>query len=331
MNISLDAGALCIPEHTFGTATVTRNLIEALGKHDPQNRYFAYVFSGRATIPKAQNVKVQKLLPKQAWMNGAVSVEETFRPKDIFLAINQAIPAMTRARIFSFSHGLSFLKYPEYYSESFDSLKQQTEQMARRSEKIFVSSTRVRDEFVEYFKHTPEIVVLPFGVPYDMMTRQISNPKGYCMYVGMDAGIKDISFIIKNVEQAQKKHKHLKLYLVGNFDEKKKYGPNIIAIKPRSREELRNLYLGANAVLSASHYESFNFPAVEALSLGCPVIATQGAITPELTPFVHAARENEYAELIELAMERQLPKVKQEKIHHLFSWQTYVKELKTHY
>lgn len=331
MNISLDAGALCIADHEFGTATFTRNLLEGLVKHDQHNQYYPYVFCQNTSIPKGNNMHVQKLFPKQAWMNGIVSVKEMFHRKDIFFAMNQAIPTLTRSRIFSFSHGLSFLKFPEYYSESFDSLKSQVEQIVRRSEYIFVSSSRVKEEFAEYFQITPKIVVLPFGVPYDMISKQFPKPQGYCLYVGMDAGIKDISFIQKNFELVYRKYKQAMLYLVGNFDQKKSYGANTKVIRPRSRAELRALYLGANAVLSASHYESFNFPAVEALALGCPVIATPGAVTPEVAPFVHVARENEYKDMIELALANKLPAVNRQKVYARFSWESYVKKLKTYY
>ena len=45
----------------------------------------------------------------------------------------------------------------------------------------------------------------------------------------------------------------------------------------------------ATALLTASHYESFNFPVLEALSQGCPVIGLKSAIIPEFKPYVNLA------------------------------------------
>ena len=55
-------------------------------------------------------------------MKARVSLEELVNEKDIFLALNQASPLFTGSRIISFSHGLSFYFYADFYPDSFESM-----------------------------------------------------------------------------------------------------------------------------------------------------------------------------------------------------------------
>jgi glycosyltransferase involved in cell wall biosynthesis len=50
-----------------------------------------------------------------------------------------------------------------------------------------------------------------------------------------------------------------------------------------SEEEMPLFYAGAIALLLPSKYEGFGFPALEAMSCGCPVIAARAGSLPEVT------------------------------------------------
>ncbi len=265
MKISVDAGALCAKKNQrFGNYIVTENLIKALKLYDQENKYFFYSFCN-----KPQTINLQ---PKLFWSVFRISIEEIIKKKDYYLALNQALPLFTPSKIISFSHGLSFYFYPELYPDSAEKMKNQHKTMIERSHKIVVPSIKVKNELFAVFKKIKcEIIVIPYGIPFDMLSKikdplqgkQRSRSKDkFFLTVGMDHPIKN--------KKVLPRYKHK--FIVAN---------NV------SRIKLKLLYQKANALVTTSLYESFNLPVLEALSLGCPVIGLKSAIIPELAPYVN--------------------------------------------
>ncbi|MEK9169649.1 MAG: glycosyltransferase, partial [Patescibacteria group bacterium] len=190
----------------------------------------------------------------------------------------------------------------------------------KHSDKIVVSSEKVKDELVSINRLIDKkIIVLPFGIPTDMLdkpafAKAIAGKKKYFLFVGMDHPIKNINFIKEafNEFKKDKKYKDYKLYTL---------------TKNVSREKLRLLYRNATALLTASHYESFNFPVLEALSQGCPVIGLKSAIIPELTPYVNFANNlDEFVENMKKIIIKPNPKSINQ-LYKNFNWENYVKNL----
>jgi glycosyltransferase involved in cell wall biosynthesis len=99
-----------------------------------------------------------------------------------------------------------------------------------------------------------------------------------------------------------------------------------------SREKLKKLYQQATALLTASFYESFNFPVLEGLSCGCPVVGLKPAIIPEMKQFVHLADDEEdfLSHMKNITMGK-IKKIDQKKLSQIFSWKKYVEQLKSLY
>ncbi|MFA6016548.1 MAG: glycosyltransferase [Patescibacteria group bacterium] len=316
MKISVDGGALN-PKNSqrFGTAVFSENLVKAIQLYDKENQYFYYTFDN--------------LKPKIAWLKGRVSLEELKQKKDVFLAMNQAIPIYTSGKIISFCHGLSYYFYPQYYSQKdVTRLNKQLKEMIKRSDKIIVSSEKVKSELISIDRSIEnKIIKLPFGIPFDMSSyvppspkwlrrpsKASANKEKYFLFVGMDHPIKNMDFIKK----AFKKFKLLK-----EFEGYKL----ILVTKNFSREKLKKLYQNAIALLTASHYESFNFPVLEALSQGCPVVGLKSAIIPELKPYINVV--NNFDEFVELM--KKIPKKPSvqsiNRLYTKFNWKNYVNNL----
>jgi len=182
------------------------------------------------------------------------------------------------------------------------------------------------------------VVVIPFGIPLDMMTkghpeRSEGSPtnvgfsnklrdssaspqndkKRYFLFVGMDHPIKNIQFI----KEAFRKFRELREFKCYKL---------ILVTKNCSREKLRWLYRNATALLTASYYESFNLPVLEALSQGCPVIGLKSAIIPELRPYVNVVNNiDEFTEKM-----KTVKKPSDQLINRLnkeFNWKNYVEKL----
>lgn len=333
MKISVDAGALCAQEdNQFGNYTFTKNLIRAISLYGKKHDYTLYSFCDRdAKADLGLNMEYKKLRPKLFWSKVRVGIEEVMHRKDLYLALNQSVPILTFSKIVSFSHGLSFKFYPGLYKD-YDSLNEQLEEITKNSDRIVVSSIRVKNEITETLPKVAEkIAVLPYGIPFDMPPPKIRVKKEkYFLHVAADHPIKNVPFLIKAFAKFRKikKYRDFRLYLAGYT--KRITDPNIKAIPFVNRPELRKMYQKATAVLTTSFYESFNLPVLEALSQKTQVVGLRHAIIPELRSYVRTADDlDEFVDLMKKSVTKPF-RVKKE-LEKNFSWKKYVKELERVY
>ena len=303
MKISVDGGALNPKNNQrFGTSVFSENLFKALQLYDKKNQYKIYTFDN--------------LKPRLFWLKGRISLEEFKQKNNIFLALNQAVPLYTSGKVVSFCHGLSYHYYPELYSKKdVNRLNKQLGEMVKKSDKIIVSSQNVSDELISMYQYIEDkVFVLPSGIPFDMKKSKQNKKQKYFLYVGMDHPIKNISFIKKAFKKFNtlKDNKNYRLVLV---------------TKNCPRKKLLRLYRNATALLTASYYESFNFPVLEALSQGCPVIGLKSAIIPELKSYVNLANNlNEFVENMKKITNK--PNVQSiNQLYKEFNWKNYVNNL----
>ncbi len=317
MKISIDGGALCTdPDKRFGNYIFSLNLLQALSLYDKGNNYLTYSF-----CPQPQNLKLnsnfkfKSIFPRQLWMSLSVSLQERMNKRDIFLALNQAIPR-TNSKIIGFSHGLSFYFYRQLYPDSSSSLLRQVKTMIDRSDVIVVSSSKVKKEIVDFASREVKIIVLPFGVPFDFLSYRYSQRKKYWLYVGMDHQIKNLSWLRQAFNEFKRdiKFRNFELLLVNK---------SLIG-----RQELKQLYQEASGYLTTSLYESFNLPILEALSQNCPVIGLKSAIIPEFVNYVNIATDKvDFVRLMKEISSGDYQPVKRKQLLREFSWKNYVKHL----
>lgn len=333
MKISVDGGALCSPIHNrFGNYVFTQNLIQALSIYEKEHRYIVYSFCEKpAWLNESEYVSYVQSRSSTFWLKGRVSFEEVMRKNDIFLALNQSIPPLTPSRIISFSHGLSFYFFKQFYRDSYTDLKKQLDTIVKKSQNIIVSSQKVKEEIVSMYRYidTNSIKILSFGMPLDMRKQHTlkTERKNFFLFVGMNHPIKNVRFIISAFENfiKDKRFRHYKLYLVGNFD--RIYNKRVYCFKSVKRAELREFYQQATAYLSASYYESFNLPVLEALSQGCQVIGLDSAIIPELKQYVFTVSNKDFAEIMKAVAMGEVKKINVENLKNEFSWRKYVEKL----
>lgn len=332
MRITLDAGALCSnPEGQFGTYTFTHNILMAFNLSRNKHTYIAYGFCKKPYVWDMKHIKYRRLQPSQAWMSVRVPIEELLIKPHIYMGLSQASPLMTPARIFTFLHGLSFLKYPQYYPDSHIKLKKQLMDALTKSEQIFVSSERVKEELAKVGRHQ-NVQVIPFGIPHDMQkVIQVERRKQF-IFVGMNHPIKRVKFIVDAFMtfRSNRKYKDYELLLVGDFKNYEQKG--IVSIEYANRTDLQKLYAQSQAYLSASYYESYNFPILEALSQGCEVVATSTAVIPEMRQFTHIAdtKEEFVQRLIKVANRRSSKNI-QSQLRKDFSWNKTIKIITSYY
>lgn len=336
MKISADGGALCIKGNfRFGNYTFTKNLIEAIKKYDQGNEYFIYSFCQKPSwLTTDKKIDYKIINPTTLWLSTRVSLEEMRYKKDIFLALNQAVPFSTRSRIISFSHGLSFYFYPKFYPDSYPALKDQLNPMIKKSRYVIVASSRVKAELKKLFPNYSRFITMNYGVPFDMLDYQAKSKKKYFLFVGMNHPIKNTEFLINIFKQFKKNKKFsdYKLFLVGDLEKFEDRVNGIFCYSDINRDELRKLYSEATGYLTASYYESFNFPVLEALAQNCPVIGLKAAIIPEINKFVSVANDvNDFITCMSDISEKKVKTVKRNEVLKIFSWKKYISKLKKLY
>ena len=334
MNISVDAGGLCIKQG-FGNFTFSDNFIKALIKYDRENKYSLYSFCKKnRNLKLNDNFKYKLLLPKRFWMKGTLTIEEIKNSKDVFLALNQALPLFSTSYKISFCHGLSYYFYPMYYKRDYIRLTNQLNNMINRSNIIIVSSVKVKKEIRSIFPKSPKIKVIPFGIPFEFKEFKERKRKKQFLFCGMNSEIKNLDYIIKSflIFISNKKYMDYKLILVGPFQKQAKISKNISCKPFLSRRQLIDLYRESMAYLTASYYESFNFPVLEALSQKCQVIGLKTAIIPELEKYVNTvANKKSFGDkLIHVANGKKININRKELIKD-FSWIQFIKEIKKCY
>lgn len=314
MHISIDGGALCQKQKT-GNQTFTENLLQTLSLYDKTNAYTTYVFCKKNI--SLTNISFKILWPSYGFLKLRISFSELTNKKDIFLALNQAFPLFGPKKIISFCHGLSYYFFPQYYSKlDVYKLKKQLVSMISKSSKIIVSSIKVRNELLSIFPKSKNIVVLPFGIPYDInQKQQTKERKKIILVVGAGQQIKNIDFIIQSLNKLRqdKRFCNYRLILVGDKNKS-------------TREELIKLYSEASVLLTASHYESFNFPVLEALACGCPVVGLDSAIIPELKPYVVVTNKENFIDKVKQTIISP-PAIDYDKLKKEFSWKEYINNL----
>lgn len=109
-------------------------------------------------------------------------------------------------------------------------------------------------------------------------------PEKYMLYVGNAYPHKNLERLLEAFSHAPSPMSHIKLVLVGSEDyfykklkvKVREMGLEeaVIFYGPATREELKNLYKNAIALVFPSLMEGFGLPAVEAMANGCLVLCS---------------------------------------------------------
>ncbi|MFA6005199.1 MAG: glycosyltransferase [Patescibacteria group bacterium] len=334
--VAIDGGAL-VPDSAkqFGNFTFAKELITALGNIDRTNAYTIYALND-VSIKLPANFEVKKITPARGFMSVRITLEGLMKNPDVFLALNQALPLFTRARVIAFNHGLSFLKFPELYPDSAGKMGSQIKKLMSRSEKIIVSSSRVKTHFNDIYGVEDKVIVQPFGIPTEFLTdNRKYKRKNFILFVGMNHKIKDIPFLISSFTELLKipGYASYKFLLVGvdpsTISIPRNMSHKILPIShTKSISELHQYFAEAHCVVSASLYESFNLPIIEAASQNTPVVATPEAVIPELSEYVTISEKKPQIFAQHIAHSISQPKiVNVAQLKKEFDWDNYARRV----
>lgn len=188
-------------------------------------------------------------------------------------------------------HDISFIRNPSWFSTSFYTYyKLVIPLIIKSSRHIITVSNFSKMEIMDYYKlPADKISVVTGGVSslLNYKNSQDSNPatftKPFFLFVGSIDPRKNLLTLLKAFVQSG--ITNTALFIVGasnkSFNKSKtselsQYHnrPNIHFLQKVNDQQLHSLYKNARALIVPSFYEGFGLPVIEALSLGCPVIAS---------------------------------------------------------
>ena len=178
-------------------------------------------------------------------------------------------------------HDLAFLHHPEWFNTRFATwYKLLIPRMVRRAERVITVSGTVRSELMRYYGADGErtYVVPPFVLPslldgqgsatterpYYLVVASLDPRKGIDRALNWYTGLREPGFDLIIVGR---EHRAFAPVAIPEH-------PGIHVMKDVDDARLGDLYRGAIALIQPSFYEGFGLPVLEAITLGCPVIAS---------------------------------------------------------
>ncbi len=305
MRIGLDARY--VRDSFGGIARFAYGLFSALLDGDRQHQFVIFTESGQrserfdleALTSRAAearrlpmplySLQEQFYLPRQLLISGC----------EAFLSPYFALPLFASVPCYCTVHDLIFERFPAYRSGRWIRYYYGPMLMAslRRSKHVFTVSNSTRRDLVAFYGIDPRrVVVLPEGA--DSVSAgsaaQAAKPQGepYFLAVGAGRPHKNLGLAVRALALLRDTLPH-RLVVIGKAESR--YPDEAMAavmeqglqdrvdlLPEASEAELQRLYLGATALLMPSLYEGFGLPALEAMSLGIPVIALDNSSLPEV-------------------------------------------------
>lgn len=181
----------------------------------------------------------------------------------------------------------------EIYPKQFgiDRTTERKKELCHTAELIFSISEHTKQDLIEKFRVPAEkirVIHLANSIT-PPATRLNFVDRPYVLYVGARAGYKNFNLLAKSFA-ASAALKDFELIAFGsgafNGDEKRLLEDLKISTRvrqiPGDDDVLAQLYASAKVFVYPSLYEGFGIPPLEAMALGCPVIAARSSSIPEV-------------------------------------------------
>lgn len=294
---------------------VIQNLLEA----DKKNSY-QFLYSGlkKAEFPeewKKKNTTLvewnipNKLLEFSMRLFGWPCVDEKPGSDIIFSPHFNFLPQSKKTKRIITFHDLSFMHFPEFYSQRkrFWHWQQNYAAQARNADAIIAVSEFTRQDIINMLGVAPEKVHMIYSGINPFFKKLAENDKErarfvkekrltkpFLLFVGTLEPRKNISGIIRafDVVKEDPFNRELQLIIVGKkgwlcdtiFKDAReaKWARDIVFWGEASYEDLRLLYNLTEAFVYPSFFEGFGFPPLEAQACGAPVITSNRSSLPEI-------------------------------------------------
>jgi glycosyltransferase involved in cell wall biosynthesis len=190
-------------------------------------------------------------------------------------------------------HDVIHLRYPQYFKSKVRSYYATVVRLAcARAKRVITDDERTIDDLERYLKvDRRKVRVIPLGIAERFLRGGSvpATPRPYLLYVGNHREHKNLPVLFK-AWSALPEEIMVDLYLTGpdDFDGELQRralpGRRIVALGDVSESQLIGYYAGARALVQPALSEGFGLPMLEAMAVGCPVIASADAVPRVLEP-----------------------------------------------
>ena len=193
-------------------------------------------------------------------------------------------------------YDMIYEKFPKYFSNikfsSYNLILYKKKKAIEMADAIICISNNTKKDLLEYYKlDENKVYVTYLG---KSLNKHIGNfcyklSKPYILFVGNRGGYKNFDILLKAYYYGRFYKNFDLICFGGNFFNKNEL-ENISRFNLRKKikffkggdEVLAFLYRNAKCLVYASMYEGFGLPVIEAMNLGCPVIAANSSSLPEI-------------------------------------------------
>lgn len=304
MIIGIDANEANV-KNRVGIGQYAFHILKNIEKLDKHNQYITYLKNKpQKDLPKTRkNWRYQVFGPNKLWTKIALPLRlYSSKPKpDVLLSLSHYSPFLSPCPTIPTIMDLGYLKYSDQFTKKdLYQLTSWTKQSIKKACHIITISKFSKDEIVKTYKINPDKITI--APPASIPPKKITNTKKtlkkfnidthFFLYLGTLKPSKNIPFLIKSFATFSQTNSKYKLVIAGKkgwlFDDiyqtvkKLKIENKVIFTDFVSETEKWHLYKQTQALIIPSSYEGFGMPALEAMSVGTPVISSNITSLPEV-------------------------------------------------
>jgi glycosyltransferase involved in cell wall biosynthesis len=287
-----------------GSSEYCFQLLLNLNRIDKKNEYLIYLpQSPTPDLPQeSANWHYKIIKPKKMWTLFRLSLEFLLglsRP-DIFFSPTHYLPIFSPKKSAISVLDVSYLKFPELFKRSdLNQLTKWTKYSVKKAKAVFTISKASKDDIMKAYGIPGNRIVVTYpGIKaltgknkifgMDKFEEKYGLTKNYILFVGTLQPRKNITRLIEAFSMLKDGTELVIVGKKGWLFEEILNAPKKFKVENRVKfldfvpdEDLSLFYKNAICFVLPSLYEGFGLPILEAMSYGCPVIASNISSLPE--------------------------------------------------
>ncbi len=288
MRVAIDARSLS--ERNTSNRTYWSELVSALAKCTDVELLLASnaPISAEDVPPGAETVVVSA---PGRWFSLVILPNIASERKADVAHVQYTVSPLFRTPVVTTIHDVSYFVEPSWFGLKDRFLLQRTVPAAcRRAARVVAPSSTCREEILAYIDVPPEkVVVTPEGTPSQLAAvtpdpttlAKIVGDRPYALLVGGASPRKNLKGAVAVLREARRALPDLALLVTGSLGGETRE-PWVVAPGSLDERALAAAYRGAHALLHPSLHEGFGLTILEAMSLACPVVASDRGAIPEI-------------------------------------------------